>query len=588
MFPCVVNGWNLVTYFQNNQALIISNPNASIIDDQLKATICIQEGENQSVQCKAFWLYLLDQTGKNYDPVTTRKDHFYFLPNVPMFVPVREDISYSYSQDQVGKELGKNACEILKPYGDIICCLQYPKTNSQIKNATVDLLEQMVFYRYGETNRYFFFAPAAKAHEILNKNDKEKFELRVAIDEATSIIDSKDNQIDKFAHIFTFQGHYVGENRYEFHTMNLKEKKGFALSGLVDQNWSTWKTKLIKNNPKKKWGLPGIHLTSGPDGSPLPNKNQNKWITTQVVSKNKVFLTHHIFLNQEFTYKIEKALFSKNDKLPEDLKDCNTSKYGEWLSLWAKLFAVEGIKSDAVLDKVLTKIEKKIKENAGESRQRLLTLQPILSAQNLEDEALTKGVSPTSKNLAAAVSPVIPIASAAAQALEAKKVPAINTSTPASISNPTPSVVRPTLPFTSTPTKGRLLRRRRSLLAKRIQDRRKRLSAQDNVRDKIQDRRKQLSAQDNVRDNRQKKGKQIRIRRRLLSLRKQPTPKTETLSDRKKLGQQGGIRRKISPEKMPSKLIRSRYRRKGRPLSENRRANEKSMERQTKRLRRWK
>jgi hypothetical protein len=52
---------------------------------------------------------------------------------------------------------------------------------------------------------------------------------------------------------------------------------------------------------------------------------------------NKAFLTHHIFLSENDTKLVEKALFERNEALPEGLEGCASTEYGDAISLYAKL-----------------------------------------------------------------------------------------------------------------------------------------------------------------------------------------------------------------------------------------------------------
>ncbi|MDR2807144.1 MAG: hypothetical protein LBB11_03235 [Puniceicoccales bacterium] len=351
-------------------------------------TILIQN-KDQSVQYEQFWLYDPDFIPKdsNKSPYKHPFSHsieekctFFYLPDVPLFVPVHKNTFYNYRKVDGGIKnknvLGKGKSEKLRFHSDVICCMKLfreenakvlEKTNRVAENRNEqNVIEQIVFYRYSPANRYFFLSPAAKLHhlidDVLTFGCRKPFELQMGIDGRIASGKNAKTRIADFPNTFTFQNHYLIRETSHFFTMHLKEKGGFVLSALANQGW-------IGNETGGSYGLPGINLVSDTHSVDLTNKGQNKWVTTKVSIGNTQFLTHHIFLNQTFTAKLEWVLLGQNFNLLEGLKDSDTKVYGDLVSFWAKSTLNEEIRKDWLLMNVFEKIEDGLKNKNNPSHQ---------------------------------------------------------------------------------------------------------------------------------------------------------------------------------------------------------------------------
>ncbi|MDR2807140.1 MAG: hypothetical protein LBB11_03215 [Puniceicoccales bacterium] len=368
IYPAMMDAWDAM----------IDNDNNAILDNTTSAAYCrnnpsilIQNGY-QSVKYGKFWLYEPDPwQGRHYAKSTTEK--FYYLSDVPTFMPVYDDAHYKYPKSKIFgginmDGLGTSSSEILMPYTNVICCLQLSKDGD--KRWGNNFIEQMIFYRYKKSNRYLFFAPAAKLHHILDKNDSEEFELHLSLSKTISWEQGAKNQINDFPD-FDFQKHYVDKKITTFYTMNLGEKDGFALSGLASQGRANWLGRVSGG----QCGLPGIRL--------LQTAN-NQWITTQIKAKGRTFLTHHIFLNENFTQQVHNALFRPNNHLPECLRDYDTVTYGDLVSFLWKLESNEAIRKDPILADVLDRLHDELNNEKNPSHEQYLQSQkddPTLKAQ---------------------------------------------------------------------------------------------------------------------------------------------------------------------------------------------------------------
>ncbi|MDR2807139.1 MAG: hypothetical protein LBB11_03210 [Puniceicoccales bacterium] len=329
MYPLISQGWNVVIDGRGN----VLTENSAI--DKEKATILIQNGEF-SVRYGQFWLYWPDVIGETYNFKQC------YLPDVPLFVPVDGEEFYQYVLSKEGNvnksnesSLGKTESEILNPDGDVLCCLQLLRNKNAMKGEKKKFIEHVVFYRYNTGNRYFFLAPAAKLHKLIQfalaGGAKRAFKLYIGIDGEVDSSEDAKNKITSFPNWFAPRNYYIKNDGNEFNTMTLRENDGFALSGLASQGWIGWTGN--DTGWKGKYSLPGINL----EDQSVAHKGENRSITTQVLIGDVTLLTHHIFLNQGSIEKIQEALFGSNDRLPEGLKDCNTSKYGDLTSFVIKL-----------------------------------------------------------------------------------------------------------------------------------------------------------------------------------------------------------------------------------------------------------
>jgi hypothetical protein len=230
---------------------------------------------------------------------------------------------------------------VLKPYGDVLCCIGTGIDNSGWIGSTFTR-EYIIFYRHDENNRRFLLSvPAAVICNNLGDNKSQGYSVHVAagmgIKEEGKFTDLRNKDLNHF-HGGDFIKDYVGKPTVNLNLTTVAGKddkqKGYALSGLVSQGWpGHWNG--IGNGVlwagRYCYGLPGASLA---------NPNQNNRVTTKVIIGSNTFITQHVFLNKEWTEKFENALLRENSRWPEGLKDCDTTKYGDIASLVGKLLCL--------------------------------------------------------------------------------------------------------------------------------------------------------------------------------------------------------------------------------------------------------
>jgi hypothetical protein len=350
MTPLVSNAWNLVTDYVDGTGKAAYIQAADELDTQkgalpdraAQATILIKaqaepgKTDNSSQPpARTFWLYELNADGKSYNPQTTNDaQNSYILPGVPMFMPAWPTSGAGgkfYQYPGGGSMLGKNASEILKPYGDALCCIE-------LGEGPANTFNQVVFYRHNANNkRYFFAAPAAVVHAGLGNNSTGKLDFRVGLNGTIKKKTKAPTQFDDlktvgnthFSHLKTYTNR---EADFEITTLAgaTTAQAGKALSGLASQGYvATWRTtdSAVKGNDGK-YSLPGIALKK---------LDQNCLITTQATINGRVLLTHHIFLNEEWTEIFQDALFVEHSDWPEELRTVDTTASSDFIAFCGRL-----------------------------------------------------------------------------------------------------------------------------------------------------------------------------------------------------------------------------------------------------------